>query len=384
MENPACLGELLERLVHSAAARALEPLMAEDKDTQKPSSPSEVPGLKGSEAGVVAYKSYWSKFKRPSTCSEASAPVDKTPKKEEMVVRVDSQTSLEEQLPDNQLGDSSLYPPSPVPATPMSAVAAASQTETPEPMPTIAAAVPEPTANPAHTDGAKQHGQDQGQGSTPEQKSPEGSGHHTHDGGAAGEGEKSSDLSPFGGEFSESFQKALDDMFGPTPQDKGPEQKHEELVETKPEEKPDTDRKFSPTSRDVHACLMRKTTVDLAAESMAGHTQVLMHLAGVCQPVWVPLTVDQALAAGLQLYDADKNQAATASPGQEHKPPSMSAPATTASGDQQTAGPAPSTAQPQQTAPAEPTQQTDGKTDDAAAKALKNGYMRFFRSVNSA
>eukprot|EP00435_Cladocopium_sp_Y103_P051900 s614_g16.t1 len=198
-------------------------------------------------------------------------------------------------------------------------------------------------------------------------------------------------------------------MFGETPVETPAE------VDSKPQ--------FSPTAADVSACLLCKSTVDLAAESMPGHTQVLMCLAGVWQPVWVPLGKDQAVAAGLKLYDphaaasdpaqvegtADKRGATpegtrqantgnktpaaetpaaetTETPDSKAQQSTQSAPAGTpkSSQDGQASGADSAPAGTPKSSEDEHKKEPTGKASDADAKAaVKNGYMRFFRSVTS-
>ena len=140
----------------------------------------------------------------------------------------------------------------------------------------------------------------------------------------------------------------------------------------------------TPSSEDVKAALSRASTLDLAlvqgisspspattpkpaepkpAEQQVpvpgpsdGHTSVVMNLGGILQNVLVPMSREAALAAGLTLTDASPLPAA------------------------------PRAATPQQTPPAD-VQMGDEEpsvdADLAAAKALKNAYMRFYRSVTS-
>ena len=365
--NPACLGELMERLVHGAAEKALTP----ETVTPEP-TPSKTSGKSGTESedggGSEVYKNFWSKFKRPSNPHMASEPMEKTAKRDAVVV--DSQTPLREQPPDNQLGDSSLYPPSPPPSTPATASTAAQAAQVEQKQ---AAAVPE-------------------QALTETKQVPEEIAGTTH---ANGHGQPE----PSTIKVSASCEKAMDEMFGPTPGE-----------ETSDEKK----RQFSPTSADVTACLMRKTTADLALESMPGHCQVLMSLAGAWQPVWVPLQPEQAIAAGLQLYDATAVAATLAAPVTHGQAPEATTPVAGGQAEatmtptetlasepaaEQIGAPAEKTPgsepknTPGQAPPGEARSSNDGQrnqptentTREADSKAaLKNGYMRFHRSVTSA
>eukprot|EP00435_Cladocopium_sp_Y103_P050514 s614_g15.t1 len=123
--NPNCLGELLERLVHNSAEKAVGPVV--ETPVPSPVTPCQVASKEGGDE-VQAYKSYWTKFKRPSTPQLGSEPAEKTPKKETVVVN-DTQTPIKKkEQPDNQLGDSTVNPPSPLlgPSTPATTVEAAS------------------------------------------------------------------------------------------------------------------------------------------------------------------------------------------------------------------------------------------------------------------
>ena len=175
---------------------------------------------------------------------------------------------------------------------------------------------------------------------------------------------------------------------------------------------------FAPTAEDVKACLLRKTTVDLTAspppvtsaaaapsltppvpavtsracsdatpaatpvatlvatpaatpapvvtpmapKQMPDHTSVVMNLGGVMQDVWVPLSREAAVAAGLTPSDAYR----PASPvNADPTPPSV--PAAIAP-----SGPAASVPAP------------EGATaEDESRAVMKAAYMRFHRSVNS-
>ena len=229
----------------------------------------------GEGDGVQAsYKSFWSKFKRPSVTNLVSGPLDKTPKRDTVVVD-DTQTPLQEQPPDNQLGDPTLYPPSPSPT-----LAAASADERAHGEPSMPAAPLAATAIEPAPAVAKE-------APSPPSEEPEVKAPLTQGGGHDGSGV-----------LELAAEKELDAMFGSTNADE-PQVKDD-----------DKRREFSPTADDVSACLKRKTTVDLAAETcMSGHTKVLMCLAGVWQPVWVPLGKDQAVAAGLQLVEPDAGAA---------------------------------------------------------------------------
>ena len=358
--NPACLGELLERLVHGAAQKAVCPDMHVGTPASSPVTPHQGGAATegGDEEVQAGYKSFWAKFKRQSVPTLDVEP-------------------LREQPPDNQLGDPTLYPPSPSvngaePSTPAAAAedaasagetshgelcmpAAAAAATAVEPAPVVAKQAPSPTSEELETKATL----------------TQGGGHGSQQVG---------DLEPFGGNFSPAFEKELDAMFGPTPAGEPPAK-----VEKK--------RQFSPTAADVSACLQRKTTVDLAGESMAGHTQVLMLLADVWQPVWVPLGKNQAVAAGLRLYEPDaavaqveqailKGADALATLGA----PNSTEPAPPTS-KQQAANTAEQPPAPSQTAmTADQAQNTESaqKDTDPAKVALKNGYMRFHRSVTSA
>ena len=88
---------------------------------------------------------------------------------------------------------------------------------------------------------------------------------------------------------------------------------------------------------------------------MAGHTSVVMNLGGVKQYVWVPLSRDAALAAGL-----------TPSEPQGSGMPSPVAPP----------------AQPEGHTGEDVVAMEDGSAEESKA-AMKAAYMRFHRSVNS-
>jgi hypothetical protein len=101
-QNPSCLGEFLERLAQGAAVQSVNP----PPERELPDSQAEMMPLDGpsdkpcEEARVGAYKSYWSKYKRPAShVSDDVVPV--TP----AVEVIETPKRL---LPDNQLGDSSL------------------------------------------------------------------------------------------------------------------------------------------------------------------------------------------------------------------------------------------------------------------------------------
>ena len=142
---------------------------------------------------------------------------------------------------------------------------------------------------------------------------------------------------------------------------------------------------FGPTSEDVKAALLRKTTLDLldgspasgppppstpppvaevsaamgvAPKELSAHTSVVMTLAGVEQDVWVPLSREAALAAGLTPRDM-------------WEPPST-----------------PTTGAALVAAEAAPAAKATGDAVDEDkpgndGKALKNAYMRYYRSVTS-
>jgi hypothetical protein len=148
----------------------------------------------------------------------------------------------------------------------------------------------------------------------------------------------------------------------------------EALGLTKPDE---GSKQNTPTASDVKACLERKTTIDLLApaqDTMPGHTQVMMNLAGVLQPVWVPLDRAGAEAAGLKIFQQQPDQNTSSTAAQPPNKPVESAPSTP--DDVNTEAPA----------LANSLQKPDEQTmnDEAAAKATqRNNYMRFHRSVTS-
>ena len=374
-ENPQCLGEFLERIVAGAAKRSINP-GAEAASPQATKRPLE--DGKGDitpRDDVQPYKSFWAKFKRPSTPTpeksgtevggaevkvtteealatvpapatteavrepnEASraasapdaVPAD-TPQKHAVVEVVEASPTPAKEVPDNQLGDSQLYPEGPR-STP-----------------------PSPAPLEADTKDVKAHGVHQAGGDKPP---------------VEGGSEKPKSLPPFSQDgFSEEFKAEMDKMFGPGDED-------------------GTSKTFTPKPEDVRACLQRKTTVDLAPPTQTGHTRVLMSLAGVLQPVWVPMSADAARRSGLQLADkatdvpigepplmspATKTATATEEPTQSSTPAAEPTPKTT----------------PAQEAPPNTSNQAGAGEDagdkdaDAAKNAVKNGYMRFFRSVNS-
>ena len=302
-QNPACLGAFLEKLATDAATKtvseagsaASEHGSAVKSHVEDPESPQEAPS--------ESYKSYWSRFKRkPSVptldieSQESVQPVHMTPPV------------------DNQLGDPSLYPP-----TPVSPQAAETQLDlTPGKVETAEVMEDEPGKP----------------------------------------GEKKSSETP----------EVLEDA---------------------------SKRSSRPQPEDVRAALHRKSTVDLMvkpAENLVvpaspGMTQVLMTLAGQVQPVWVPMSLEEARAAGLKPV-ADQGAATAASVAAtpqtvvQNTPVDSQAPAAT---------PVPDTSEPT-TALQDKNNANKQELEDVALKktpaeqaqaALKNGYMRFHRSVTS-
>ena len=178
--------------------------------------------------------------------------------------------------------------------------------------------------------------------------------------------------------------------------------------------------KFTPQASDVHACLQRKTTLDMdttmAPRDMPGHTAVVMDLAGVLQDVWIPLSPEDAVKAGLTLSPSVKVIAPTSSTSMASSKETVAASpnaeaaevSTSESGKPATAvppmvptpasvpatpmveAPTPETSAPAVPNPAgvagQPSAERAPTEDDAEAQAkaaLKNSYMRFHRSVNS-
>ncbi|CAL1143650.1 unnamed protein product, partial [Cladocopium goreaui] len=183
-----------------------------------------------------------------------------------------------------------------------------------------------------------------------------------------------------------------------------------------PDESEPVDKVDEPAS-DVHACLLRKTTLDLnrsiAPQEMPGHTSVVMELAGVLQDVWIPMAPDAAVKAGLTLSPSVKlvtpstsSVVSTASSKPAREPSAHAAAAidltVDAAGNVEVKplvptppaleSPAPATevATPTSVAHASPALPGPGDggqssespaSDDAEAKAaLRNSYMRFHRS----
>ena len=329
---------------------------------------------------VQPYKSFWAKFKRPSTPDvsvaptpeksgtdvggaevnltpppttgaasasvpapvttdvvrkpeEAASPVEvpaATPKRKPEVEVVEASPTPAKEVPDNQLGDSALYPPTPVTTSPTSGP--------------VEADAKDVTANGVHKAGGEK---------------PTGE----------GESEKLQSLPEFSSDgSSEELMKEMDKMFGPDNQT-------------------ETTKKFTPQAEDVRACLQRKTTVDLAPPIQVGHTRVLLSLAGVLQPVWVPMTADAAKAAGFQLAD-DATGVPIGEPpvmGLEPKPtttPAETKPTPTAAAETNENNTKPDEVPPPG-ATAEAGKDVAQEAADAAKAAVKNGYMRFFRSVSS-
>lgn len=380
VENPACLGEFLEHIVGGAATRAVN----KDQD-MSPSDTTKRPHVdetgKAEEmtpmtptGGAEKYKTYWSKFKRPSpgqsvapalekgtsstslaSSAAGDASVVSTPKTNEApragpcsassgdassgpattaadavdVVEVGDET-LQQELPDNQLGDSSLYPQSP--GMPVATAEDSEGVVTPD----VVAA---------------------GQGDVQAHDQKDELGAHDLN-------QKNNALPPPTADgLSPEFMKEMDAMFGSGNEDDG--------------ERP----VFRPEAADVRACLQRKTTVDLAPQVADGHTKVLMNLAGLWQPVWVPMSADQAAAAGLKLADV---ALAAAEPSGQKAPESEGTSGTTNQTAAETAKDAPDQRNENgSAAPAQAEPETKDKSADEAAKAVKNGYMRFFRSVTS-
>ncbi|CAL1150051.1 unnamed protein product, partial [Cladocopium goreaui] len=177
-------------------------------------------------------------------------------------------------------------------------------------------------------------------------------------------------------------------------------------------------KSFVPQASDVHACLLRKTTLDLnrsiAPQEMPGHTSVVMELAGVLQDVWIPMAPDAAVKAGLTLSPSVKlvtpstsSVVSTASSKPAREPSAHAAAAidltVDAAGNVEVKplvptppaleSPAPATevatstsvahASPALPGPGDGGQSSESPaSDDAEAKAsLRNSYMRFHRSV---
>ena len=323
-QNPHCLGTFLERLASSTTGLPELPsesgVQAEEGGKNVIEAPADVPepvvkkravvpddvvANEHTEAAVesakddthqAAYKSYWSKFKKPAS-HEALLGGQETPAVAPTVLSVEASPPWV----DNQEGDPTLYPPASLPPTPRS------------------------------------------------------------------------------------LQQEMDAGH----QDEEPK------------------RSCQPKSEDVRAALKRKTTVDLAPQQQPGMTKVLMNLAGVMQPVWVPMCAESARAAGLQLaeQEAERSDAAsTASTDAPGAPLANTEPtghATAAAMSPQVVAAAPAETTPAETPAATPAgTAADDKNAannanveglekavkspaEQAQAALKNGYMRFHRSVTS-
>lgn len=288
------------------------------------------------EENTMAYKAFWSKFKRPSSTSlveeepkdaapvigdcagASSAGVAKPVEPQELALEtVEVPPSSPEFFVENQLGDPTLYPPSP------------SQPEV-----EVAETLKDSPHKVCLMDVVDGDGVPQ-----------------TPNGGAAS---------------------------GPS-------------AEVPPQTPLDKVHKFAPSHEDVKACLLRKTTMDLAVGSpslspstplprpvaevasamkvnpkeLGSMTSVVLTLAGVPQDCWVPLCREDAIAAGLVPSDL-------------YKPPTEATLATPKSSEAPSVAPAPGT---QQEASCGGDADTGKEKDES--KALKNAYMRFHRSVTS-
>ena len=307
------------------------------------------------EENAMKYKAFWSKFKRPASFDvdkingvdaspvsegadmsllEPKDAVDATPRPIEVPA---SPLYGSEFFVDNQLGDPTLYPPSPDGALPN---------------------LPDLTEVPAK----------QSENGVTEE--------------LAGKDLEVPDTLVDSPVVPKADVRLGDSEKSTIVDDKGPS----EPAGVPPEALPSKVQHFAPTHDDVKAALMRKTTLDLVAGSpsapstpvpkpvaevasvmkvapqeMAAFTSVVMDLAGVPQDVWVPLTRAAAIEAGLV-------------PSDMWKPPSEPASVAPATPGTPMASPASSGAD----AAAE--KEGDAKDGD---RALKNAYMRFHRSVNS-
>ena len=200
---------------------------------------------------------------------------------------------------------------------------------------------------------------------------------------------------------------ATDQLPTPSPSEASEMEADAEVLLNKKEMKEDQkSTPFRPNPDDVKAALLRKTTVDLmpppavpkrtqaaaaakaaapppppavaevasamqvAPKDLVSHTSVVMNLGGVLQPVWVPLTKEQALAAGLTLSPlSDTATAAQAEQdkGVDSQPPTPTPPVPAAE---------------EQLVPATGDAATDAPKSDES-REMKNAYMRFHRSIHS-
>ena len=173
--------------------------------------------------------------------------------------------------------------------------------------------------------------------------------------------------------------------------------------------------RFVPTTEDVKAALLRKTTLDLQASTpaksnvsipsspsvtssmapshMPNHTAVIMDLGGFRQHVWVPMTADEAVRAGLTLSNpspvrseggqlaSSSNSTVSATPAAGPEVPEPTVPEPTPAVAPAVPDPTPATIPAKDGGCVEGQTEKD-KKDNEAERALKNGYMRFHRSVN--
>lgn len=378
MANPSCLGDFLQNLVKTQHGESPVP---------SPQDPGKQPAENGSDSGkrplenandlksggdqnVEAYRCFWSKFKRPaeghSTGSGEEGRVETTPIGDGSAAKVAVQPAVAK-------SDEAVATIAPV----------ASESEISVPV--------EPAQPHAKVEASPSSGDATG-----------------------AEKDLENMLSPGDGDD----QVSIADVRGDG-DDKVP------IVDESKQ------LKFTPQAADVHACLQRKTTLDMAKTmapcDMPGHTAVVMDLAGVLQDVWIPMTPEAAVKAGLTLSPsvrtvtptssvvstASSKGAATASPhaeaaldlridaaGNVQVKPSASggpaaaappvAPSTSVPAAPTVEAPTPETSHALVPAPAgaveHPPSEGTSTADDADAQAkaaLRNSYMRFHRSVTS-
>eukprot|EP00435_Cladocopium_sp_Y103_P010676 s1111_g2.t1 len=383
--NPACLGDLMLRIAEKSGEAAFQdvvptPSLKEgDVPAEKPEKPVVPHGVApvesaadaepvGSPSGdnTQAYKMFWSKFKRSSSGSMVEKPQGGGPASP--TGEVASATPLAPSEPSDVPRGVPEESPRPAPLDVDSS---------PSPEFFVDNQLGDPTLYPFGPDGPSLEGMD----TTP-----------------GAEGRPEPDMKTL----------EVDDTLRDSPEPKGKDDARIVGPATPGHGKDDPPatpvqaakmQQFVPTCDDVKAALMRKTTLDLmTARSPApttpapspvrevsaamgvvptelkSFTSVVMTLGGVKQDCWVPLSREDAIAAGLVPSDAGESPAgetkveenASETPGT----PMASAPAMAST---------------VATVPPSGKASVDDATgnDNGDGKALKNAYMRFHRSVNS-
>eukprot|EP00435_Cladocopium_sp_Y103_P071649 s658_g38.t1 len=364
MANPTCFGDFIERLVElqngKANASPAEGATKRPIEDHGPASPRGA-GAEVGEIGagsVQAYKGFWSKFKRPSSGSTPAVP--SPPTEPPSGVSAGPSGSIEGSGANVELEKSANDPATAVAEGEVPSGDAPSGDAPPGDAPSGDVASPAVTP--------KQH---------------------------------EDELQPVPAEAASDMEA----MFGDKPMDAGEKKKT-----------------FTPDAADVHACLQRKSTVDLqqavAPAGLSGHTSVVMDLGGVLQDVWVPMSLEQVVAAGMTPSPSERRstcstscaetlKSSPAKPLSEHSAAALDlqidahgkmcevakaepdptqklgevAPSTGTT----SATPPSAEAMPPPSVPVTPSSANGAATGhlQESKNVVKNSYMRFFRSVNS-